>query len=201
MMNYSIAIMSGGQSRRFGADKTLSKLNNKPIINYILETCAPYTDDLFIVAKDIEKYRSVVSYPIVQDQFEQQCPLVGIITALTEAKHDHVIILPADAPLFRHTILKILISAYTSAVDAVVPILNDKTYPLTALYHKNMNQKLIECFQQNEYKLFKILKQFNVNYLEDSWFTAIDPELHSFVNINTQTDLDEAKAILMRTTP
>lgn len=197
-MKYSIAIMAGGQSRRFGSDKTLSYLNNKLLIEYILESCKDITNDLFIVSKEIDKFSNLRGCNVYLDSYKQQCPLVGIITALNYSKNPICMILPADSPFYNSQILQILIDNMTNEYDIVVPVIDNKMYPLTSIYRINIKEKLTTYFLNGEFKLFKILKNFKVKYLDESFFISVDPDLYSFTNINSQEDLKNAEKIIAK---
>ena len=59
-----------------------------------------------------------------------------------------------------------------------------------------MRGVLEDRFEKGEYRLTKALELFDVSYPDESFFEPSDPELRSFININTPEDLDRAKRLL-----
>jgi molybdopterin-guanine dinucleotide biosynthesis protein A len=196
-MKYSIAIMAGGQSKRFGTDKTLSKLKDKYLIEYVIDETKKYSDDLFIVSKDIQKFKDIFTeINIFEDEFIQQCPLSGIVTALNKSKYERCIILPADTPFFKGEICNILNENLNDEYDIVMPRFKNKTYPLTAIYKTKLTTELKKNIIEGNFKIIDIIKTINVKYLDESYFSKIDSRFLSFLNINTRDDFDNAVKIL-----
>lgn len=95
-MNINVAVMAGGQSRRFDADKTLEIFDGKPLISHPADNLSGIAEKIIIVAKDCKKYK-FLNIPCVQDAFDVQCPMVGILTALKHFKTP-VFAVVADVP-------------------------------------------------------------------------------------------------------
>jgi len=120
------AIMAGGQSRRFNSDKTMEEVFGKKLIQHTADGISAWSDALVVVAKDCSKY-SFLGVPCVKDLSEQQCPMVGILTAL-KYFNSHVFVVAADTPLVNPEHADRLLKACQGR-DAAVPVIDGKMHP------------------------------------------------------------------------
>jgi molybdopterin-guanine dinucleotide biosynthesis protein A len=183
------AVMAGGQSRRFNADKTLEVVNGKPLIQHTLERMKPWSDGMAVVAKDCAKY-AFLGVPCAADIFEQQCPMVGILTAL-KYFGTHVFVIGADTPLVNSAHAEKLFAACQGR-DAAVPDINGKIHPLYAVYAPSLIPLLEKQIEAGNYRLTDVLNLSNVVYLKNNDIFASENEKKSFININTKDDLETA---------
>ncbi len=95
-MKINIAVMAGGQSRRFKADKTVELFDGKPLIKHAIDNLSDIADGIIVVAKDCSKY-SFLDIECITDAYDVQCPMVGILTALKHFKTP-VFVVAADVP-------------------------------------------------------------------------------------------------------
>lgn len=183
------AIMAGGQSRRFNSDKTMEEVFGKKLIQHTLDGVAVWSDALVVVAKDCGKY-FFLGVPCVTDLSEQQCPMVGILTAL-KYFNSHVFVVAADTPLVNPEHAEKLLAACQGR-DAAVPVINGKMHPLYAVYAPGLIPILEKQIADENYRLTAALDLSNVVYLYDSDILASENEKKSFININTKEDLEAA---------
>ncbi len=62
-MNILGAILAGGQSRRFGADKAEALFEGKPLLEHVADALAPQVGALVVVGREWTGFRSVPDYP------------------------------------------------------------------------------------------------------------------------------------------
>jgi len=98
--NITAVIVAGGQgSRMDGKDKGLLKLQDKTLIEHIIEQISPQLDRVIINAnRNLEQYRQF-GLPVIKDKMPGfQGPLAGILTAMNTVKTEFIITLPCDGP-------------------------------------------------------------------------------------------------------
>lgn len=193
MNKYSIAIIAGGMSRRFGSDKTLALLNNKPLIEHTAENAKQHSTDVMVISKDIRKYDFLQDVRFAQDIYEQQCPLVGLLTAFDNAQFEHVLLISADMPLFNFDIADKLY-AFLNGADVCVPDINGKLYPCAAVYSKKSAPVLKEMYAKKDYKLMNSYEKLSTVKPKAVELVA-EQDKTSFLNINTPADLEELKKL------
>ena len=93
-------IVSGGQAKRMdGLDKGLVQLQNRPMIEHVIERLQPQISTILINAnRNLEQYRAY-GFPVIQDQTKEFLgPLSGLLAALRHCTTPFVITVPCDAP-------------------------------------------------------------------------------------------------------
>ena len=137
-MKCSFALLSGGSSRRFVSDKTKALLYGKPLFLYGLECGLEVSDDVLHISKNKDKYKPFINnVKYIEDELDVICPMSGLITAARHAKYEYIFILSADSPLITGNFFKYLYNNIKS-YDGVMPVINSKSYPLTAVYKKSI---------------------------------------------------------------
>lgn len=103
----SILILAGGRGQRMGGrDKGLVEWRGKPLIEHIHGVVRPLTDDLIISCnRNAERYIHYADHLVSDPADDFPGPLAGIITGLRQARHDHLLVLPCDAPLIDRNVL------------------------------------------------------------------------------------------------
>ena len=81
--------------------------------------------------------------------------------------------------------------------DAVVPRLGEgKIEPLHAVYSRNCLNNMKELLEHNQLGIARLLKTVRVRYVERAECQRFDPQLLSFFNINSQSDLNRARKLV-----
>lgn len=82
MIDFSVAIMAGGQSSRMGTDKAFVQLDGRPLIAHLLERVADLGQrETFIVTNQPAEY-APLGLPLHADVLPGKGSLGGIYTAL-----------------------------------------------------------------------------------------------------------------------
>lgn len=185
----NIAVMAGGESRRFVDDKTLAVLEGKPLIQHVVENLKGVADNIAVVAKDCSKYE-FLGIPCLKDAYNVQCPMVGILTAL---KHFNtpVFAVSADAPFVSPMHVEKLFSLLNDHA-AAMPVIDGKQHPLYTVYNTNVISHLDDAVAREDYSLMKNLKKLDVVYIENKSLFDSENEKKCFININTKEDFDYA---------
>lgn len=196
-VKYSYAILSGGQSSRFGSDKTKAKFKGKTLYDHALDTAESVSDDILFISKDNDKYtphRQGVRY--IEDILNNQCPLSGIVTAMKYATHENIFIISADMPLITKQIVDIIITSYEqSDSDMAMPVVGGKLYTLSAVYKKEQYDDFLRSYNLNNYKIYDLVKSYNIRYIREEEFSSLGVDLKRFININRKEDMILAEEI------
>jgi molybdopterin-guanine dinucleotide biosynthesis protein A len=102
------AILAGGAARRFGSDKAMALLHDRPMIDHVAERLHRLTAHVVVCG------RSHGDLPELSDgNHAGQGPLAGIAAALNHARDngfDAVLTAPCDTPTVSHDLLDALIA-------------------------------------------------------------------------------------------
>jgi molybdopterin-guanine dinucleotide biosynthesis protein A len=126
---------------------------------------------------------------IVEDVLSVRGALVGIYSGLSEAKSDLCFILACDMPFVTVPLVSYLLSQ-ASDVDVVVPVVRGYYEPLCAVYRRTAIEAIRTSLHGGELKVTGIYKRLRVLEVSQSEIERFDPELLSFVNLNTPRELE-----------
>lgn len=186
IMIKNAAIMAGGQSRRFNRDKTLELFRGKRLIEYGVDTLKSVAENVVVVAKDSDKY-SFLDIEFVHDEYEIQCPMVGILTALKHFRSD-IFVVAADTPFVMGKHAERLMSALKGH-SAAVPFIKGKHHPLYACYGIGIIDIFEDALKRGDFALMKCLFAADAVFPDENELCDSDEETSAFININTQDDL------------
>ncbi|MBN8638418.1 MAG: molybdenum cofactor guanylyltransferase, partial [Anaerolineae bacterium] len=131
-MAAQIAILAGGQSRRMGTDKSFVRLNEKPLLQHVIERVSALQLPLVLIANDPAKYADF-GLPVITDVLPNAGSLGGIYTAVQHGDAEYTLCVACDMPFLNPALLRYLLDQATG-VDAVVPFVDGTAHALHAVY-------------------------------------------------------------------
>ena len=183
------AILAGGKSLRYGSNKALEMFEGRSLIEHAVRSLVGVCDPILVVANDLAPYLHVRA-TLLQDMVREQGPLGGIYTALLFSPHDWVFTKATDMPFLAPELVRMM-EALRGGCEAVVPLLNDRTEPLVALYSNRCLPSIAAALEQGEKKVTSFYRKVKVRELPEKAWRKVDPEGLSFKNINTPENLHE----------
>jgi molybdopterin-guanine dinucleotide biosynthesis protein A len=187
-MGIAAAIVAGGQATRFGGrDKSRVLINGQSIISRQVATLQPLTEDLFIVASQIDRFVDL-PWRVCPDILPGTGVIGAILTALESTSADRVIVVACDLPFLDASLLRRLLDLAASADGAWVET-PAGAEPLLACYRRQAAPRIRAAIEANRLKaadLDQVLTMRIVDLAELSTFG--DPSL-LLANINSPEDL------------
>ena len=197
--NILAVVLAGGQSKRFGEDKNQVKLGNITLLEHVLAKITNKFEKILIISNQNLNIKTLTSITIIPDCIQGNLgPLVGVLTAMKWIKKNNkqyqwIATFPCDTPFFDTSIIE----KYKSKIN-----LNE-----SLLYFVKSNQKRHNIFGLWSVKLMDTLENDLVNnnfrkveeWADKIGFETINIKIDkydSFININTKTDLEEARKLL-----
>lgn len=183
-MQTSWVILAGGQATRMGGqDKGLVQLNDKPLIQHVIERLTPQTERIMINAN-----RNQCIYTqfgeVFSDQFKDYPgPMGGIHAGLLNAPTDWVGFVPCDSPLINDDLVERFCASVTDETDILVAHDGDHQQPVFTLYHKRVLPKLTAFLERGDRKIILLYKECHTQYVDFS------DSPNCFVNLNTPEEL------------
>ncbi len=203
MKQVTIAILAGGGSHRI-PNKPLLNFQGKPLLTHVIQRISHLSSKIVLVLRDIQQRKNLDSIipsgiEIVYDlESSVPSPLVGIVSALKSIETPYLLVLPCDAPFPSVQLLKYLISLIPNH-GAVVPRWpNGWIEPLHSIYDRQLAFSVFKKYLPVVNKrLIHIIKEIpNTYFVSTNTLRKFDPELLTFLNINTSQDLEKADAII-----
>jgi molybdenum cofactor guanylyltransferase len=202
-------ILSGGNAKRFQAadqpwmDKALAEIDGKPLILHVIESLKGTVDKVVVCVNDqqraaaytqlLEKH-AIGDVEFVVDQKDSQIkgPLLAIASGLAAADADYCLVVPTDMPFLKPEVADYLFKACVG-YEAAAPIWPDGTVEtlLMALERSScleIAQTLLALNRANADAIIRAAGRVHlVSPLKE--ICNLDPQLRSFININSQEDL------------
>jgi len=129
------------------------------------------------------------TWRMVEDIFPGQGVLVGIYSGLLASNTDVNFILACDMPFVVPELVSHLISLCSTAADVVVPIVRGYYEPLFAVYRKSSISEIYRALKRGKLKVSGIYDTLRVHTVEEQEIRSFDPDLTSFINLNTPDQL------------
>lgn len=190
----SIAILAGGQSTRMGQDKAFLKVGDRRVIERVLSRVTPLSDDLFISTNSPQQYKQF-GLRMVADVYPNKAALGGIYSAIHAARHHHVLVVACDMPFLNPELLRHLMKLAPTA-DVVAPLVAPpQPETMHAIYSKACLPAIKPRLLANKLRIIGFFDDVSVRYVERDEVEQFDPNLYSFINMNTPADWDKVKTI------
>lgn len=113
------AVLAGGRSRRYGADKSAARVGGVPMVERVLSVAAAVADEVVLVSS--RPVAGAETAPRIADRIPDLGPLGGLHAALHEARDrgmGAVLLLPCDVPLVSPAFLRSILGARGDAPAA-----------------------------------------------------------------------------------
>jgi molybdopterin-guanine dinucleotide biosynthesis protein A len=186
-------IIAGGKSRRLGIDKRFLDIGGRTCLQRVLDAYQGIFDEILIVADAVEPFTSLGARVVV-DLIPDKATLGGLYTGLHYAAGERVFAAAADMPWINPAAIRLVLDQAASG-DIVIPNVEGKLQSMHAVYSKACLPFLRTLVEAGTLKVQDLCNcpELRVHRIPQSAFTAVDPELRSFFNINTPDDLAQAK--------
>ncbi len=187
-------ILAGGRSRRMGKNKALLPLpGNHPqtFIEYLVAAIAPYCAEVLVVARDqaqVANYTFLPPARVVFDDIPDYGPLMGIKSGLRVTHASSALVTAVDMPCVRPAVLAFLLNHYRENT-LLVPLVHAVPQVLLAIYPRSILPLIETCIQQGRRDPRCLLDIAPVQYIEEAQLREVDPELRSFIGVNTPEEL------------
>lgn len=186
-------ILAGGKSSRMNLPKCLISLQKERIIDILVSKLSDF-EEIFIVTNFPELY-FYTGIPLLGDIYPFKGPMAGIHVALKNSKYD-VFAFACDMPLIKREIIYTLAEKHVHAKRlATVPSFKGEIYPLPGIYSKKIFNEMEKLLRDDRLSLKKLIDDVGACVVEVANF---DEEGLSFININTEEDLEKLKSLIKR---
>ncbi|HEX9567764.1 MAG TPA: molybdenum cofactor guanylyltransferase [Thermoplasmata archaeon] len=185
-------ILAGGSSTRFRAPKALVKVAGKPMVQRVFEAVSPFADQVIVSIADasmadaLRRFISSAEYAV--DERRGMGPVEGIRRGSEIARGERLLVAPCDAPLLRPGLYRLLLEVL-EAYDAAVPKL-EVLDPVRAVYRRTRIMEILEG-DRTVRSPSALVDRLNYVSVGPDRIRSVDPDLSSFVDVNSRADLDD----------
>ena len=193
-------VLAGGQSKRFGQDKSQVQLGGKILIDYILLEILDQFNEILIISNNDIKFLNSKKITKIEDYKKDLGPLGGVLTAMKWIKKNNrdykwISTFPSDTPFFKKKYLSDFIKNIDDKKSKLFFIKsNDKRHNIFGLWSTELLDRLEDDVTNKGERKVEIwankvgVKTINMEFKNN------DP----FFNINTKEDLEKAKELIKK---
>lgn len=188
-------ILAGGRSSRMGTDKALLPLPNAPnstFLAHLAATLSSLCDEIILVARDEAQaalYRVAdAGIRIITDKVPDNGPLMGIYSGLRTIQAAKALVIAVDMPFVQAALVSMLL-ARANADAITVPVVHATPQVLFAIYPRSLLPLIETTIAQGRRDPRSLLAHAPVQYIDEAQLRVVDPQLRSFININTPEEL------------
>lgn len=189
-------LLAGGKSRRMGIDKRFLTLGGDTLVQRALSVYERlFTEILIVVAEPVPQL-SDMGHQVVTDLIPNCATLGGLYTGLSLSRNPRVFAAACDMPFLNLDIIRHLIGCCDD--DVVMPNLETGLQPMHAVYAKTCLPYFERMMANNNLSIQAVLghNELQVRLVAEEVLRAFDPELLSFLNLNTPADAELARQIV-----
>jgi molybdopterin-guanine dinucleotide biosynthesis protein A len=191
-------VLAGGQSKRFGQDKSQVKLGDKILIDHILSEILDQFNEILIISNNDIKFLNSKKVTKIEDYKKDLGPLGGVLTAMKWIKENNknykwISTFPSDTPFFKKKNLHDFIKNINYKDSKLFFIKsNDKRHNIFGLWSVELLKRLEDDVMKKGERKVEVwannvgVKTINMEFKDN------DP----FFNINTKQDLEKAKELI-----
>ncbi len=187
-------LLAGGRSSRMGKDKALLPLPGKQhhtFVEHLASLLALYCREVLLIVRDAaqaNEYQALVPADVcvLIDETPATGPLMGLYTGLRAMRPSstHGLALAVDLPFVLPALISFLL-AQPMSETLLIPLVEQKPQVLLAVYPRTALLQIQTCLQEGRRDPRSLLTVCPVRYLQEAQLREIDPQLRSFVNVNT----------------
>jgi len=182
-------LLAGGRSRRMGRDKALLPLPGSEHLTFVEHLSTMLTaccSEVVLVARDAEQAAEYAFADIhtIIDEAPDIGPLMGLYSGLQAITTSHALVIAVDMPFVQPAVVRLLLSQPLD--DALlVPVVNGFHQVLLAVYPRSILPTVAERLRAGRRDPRSLLEVARVRSIDEAQLRVVDPQLRSFVNINT----------------
>jgi len=188
-------LLAGGKSRRMGEDKRFILLGQQTLFD---RSCAVLRE-LFekvciVIAQDSPPLQADV--PVIRDLIPDCGSLGGLYTGLRLAKTQHIFLAACDMPFLNQDVIRHIVQLKDSA-DIVISRWETRLQPTHAVYSRNCLPVIEEMMTLHNRKIHSMVghPSLRVCVVPETEIRHIDHDGRSMFNINTPSDLEQARSV------
>jgi molybdopterin-guanine dinucleotide biosynthesis protein A len=187
-MNLSAVLLTGGESRRMGKDKSTALFQGKPLWQIQLNLLQKLQPAETLVSARTDPAWRPADVKFVADEPPSRGPLSGVAASLGRIRTKHLLALAIDMPFISENYLRFLCDQIEPG-RGVLPIIGDRAEPLAAIYPAEANIDLTIALSGFDFSLQTLARQL-IKMAKLKVVFVTEEEEAFFRNLNEPIDLE-----------
>lgn len=186
-------ILAGGRSLRMGRDKADVMLAGISMLDRCVMAMQKQFKHLALSVRTPREYINI--HQVCDQEGDDRAPMAGIVSVLEQVDTPWVFAIACDMPLINPCIIDYMASC-RGHQHAVAAVVGGIVQPLSAFYSKAILPEMRLRMNRGDRSLMTLIGDLDVTLVEEKQLKAIDPDMHGFMDLDTEQDVDMAEAIL-----
>jgi molybdopterin-guanine dinucleotide biosynthesis protein A len=199
----SAVILTIESTGKFEEDKGLLKLDNKPLLNYVLSSIKGSVEEIIIVTNSREQEKLYAKIVLPNIKFvtytdESKGLLGAAIAGFEAAEGAYSLVLPFDSPFISGEVVNLLFDCGLGK-SAVIPRSPDcEVEALHAVYNTKLALEAArDALSNGEVDLEAMIDRLRgIRYMSTMVIEQLDPDFKTFFRVITPLDLKKAVVML-----
>ena len=189
-------VLAGGKSKRMGMDKRHLSVHGKPLLDRVTSVLLELFPEVLLVLAEEDISRQDDRMRIVTDLIPDCAAVGGLYTGLYHSRYPRVFVVACDMPFINPAVIELFLQKIDST-DIIMAQLVTGLQPLHGLYSKQCLPILKEMIDARDLRLQNIVDKqgLTVHRVPETEIKRLDPQLLSFLNLNSPADLELANKI------
>lgn len=189
-------LLAGGKSKRMGEDKRFLCVGEQSLFERSLSVLREIFQEVrVVIAQDSPALE--VEVPISCDLIPNGGSLGGLYTGLKQATTQHIFLAACDMPFLNANVIRYM-SSLKDEADIIIGQWGTRFQPTHAVYSRRCLPIIEEMLYAGNMKIQQMVAHpsLHVRLVEETELVKIDPTGRSFLNVNTPSDLQAARALI-----
>lgn len=184
-------ILAGGKSSRMGFDKQLLKINERKLMDSLIQKLKQEFDEIVIVTNKTELYIGL-SHIITKDILEGAGALSGIHAGLNHSFSKYAFLVACDMPNINMEYVRYMKSKLNNSDSlGCVTKFGDWIEPFCSFYSVELINSIEKYLKDGKRSINGLIKDLNITYVQEKEARKFSPNWDMFLNLNTKEDLDK----------
>ena len=185
----SAIILAGGKSSRMGFDKQLLKLNERRLMDSLINKLKSEFEDIIIVTNRPELYIGL-SHKITSDILIDKGPLGGIHAGLLKSSSKYTFVVACDMPNINMDYIRYMKKNISDNALGCVTKFGDWIEPFGSFYSIKLIKFIEEYLDTGRRSINGLLENKEISYIEEGVARKFSSNWDMFLNLNTKEELD-----------
>lgn len=185
-------ILCGGKSSRMGTAKAWLPFGEEVMLQRMTRILGTVVHPVVVVgAPDQEIPQLDPDVILCRDEFPEKGPLAGIYTglnSLAECNVDVAFVTACDCPFLRAELVRFLSQQLSAPNDIVMLRDGQFSHVLAAIYRTRAAATALQLMEQGRQRPIELTDHHATNWIDIELARKADPDLESFINMNSPED-------------
>lgn len=180
-------VLCGGRSSRMGKPKAWLPFGPEVMLQRVLRIVQSCVDPVVVVAAPDQELPTLPDNVLLaRDRHEGRGPLEGLLAGLTmlAPRVEAAYATSCDVPLLDPAFVRHMTELLDDELDIVVPVEDRYHHPLAAVYRTRLAETIARLLAQERLRPVHLFDEVRTLRVPVEMLQAVDPELHSLMNLN-----------------